>query len=153
MALLACAPEGPIVHPASLLAWGPKWKSTDPGKTFQSGFLFQNFQAFVVFLFTNHYGYLILAAVHIQKVQQSNQVTTCHHSLGKKLGSNKILLILRKMVPCDQSREQCSVTAKSPPHLSILWFACISFFPPSIFLPRLFPPLHLCWSVMFQCIL
>lgn len=73
-----------------------------------------------------------------QKAQQSDQVTMCHHSLGGKLGSSKTLLILRKMVPCDQRREQCSVTAKFPHHLSVPWFACISFlfskcFPPQTY--------------------
>lgn len=77
----------------------------------------------------------------------------CHYGLGGKLGSNKTFLILRKMVPCDQRREQCSVTAKSPHHLSVPWFACISFCSQSVFLPRLIPPFHLCWSVMLQCIL
>lgn len=71
-----------------------------------------------------------------QKVQQSDQVTTCHHSLENKLGSNKILLILRKMVPCDQSREECNVTT-SQYHGG----ACISFFPSKYFPPQIYSSL------------
>lgn len=49
------------------------------------------------------------------------------------------------MVPCDQSREQCSATAKSPHHLSIPWFACISFFSSKYFPPQTYSSLSSLW--------
>lgn len=80
----------------------------------------------------NHYCYLILAAVRIQCLLNRKYYpvanTMCHYSSGNKVGSKKILLILGKMVRCDQSRGQCSDTAKSAHHLSIPWLACTSFF-------------------------
>lgn len=109
-----------------------EWTGTQPWADFSGCLLISHFLRLCCVFVTNHCWCLILAAIHIQCLPKRKYYpvanTMCHYSSGNKVGSNKILLILGKVVRCDQSSRQCSDTTKSAHHLSILCLACISVF-------------------------